>query len=230
MKSSSNIQFESFLDDLKTDNNTILIESVKTGYKLLFESFENRDVVIVDIQPSYQDYFKFKIYELTDYLNEHHSSANKILWLYNGEDLGMESSSDIEAWLLENGLDGDVLDSITFFEKNYAFFRNAMDNGIDHSSIAKLIKYMMDYDITDSRDLDEATWKIFIENNEDESEIVEFLKDNEDMINVPDLMDELKSITNPIVMGGGQNECLAEVLIALNVLNINYDILNKFVY
>ena len=223
-------KFIKFTERLKK-HNPMLIEAIQSGYRALHESdINNRDIVIVDIQPSYEDGFGFNVYEFTEYLNEHYQDMGRILYLYNGEDLGMESSQDIIYWLLENGLDEDVISSLDFFEKNYAFFRNAMDHGIDHSSIVKLLKYMTKVDINDSRDLDELTWKVFKSNNEDEDEIIEFLQDNDDMINLPELMEKLEIVTNPIVMGGGRDECLAEVLIAMQVLDISYSTFNQFIY
>lgn len=142
----------------------------------------------------------------------------------------MESSQDIIYWLVENGLDEDVINHLDFFEKNYNFFRDAMDNDIEHSSIVKLLKYMSENDIHDSRDLNETTWEIFKSNNEDEDEIIDFLKESDVMIYLPDFMDKLSEIRNPVVMGGGKDECLAEVLIAMQVLDINYSTFSQFIY
>lgn len=76
--------FKEFLNKLpKTD----LLESVKLGYNTIFEnSFNGKDVVIVDIQPSYESYFSFETYNFVEFLNENYQDMGNILYLYNGED------------------------------------------------------------------------------------------------------------------------------------------------
>ena len=61
--------------------------------------------------------------------------------------------------------------------------------------------------------------------------MLEILLENAgDMINIPDLMDFLKNYSNIVLLGGGVNECLKEVEIALLALNKNFNVINKFTY
>lgn len=65
----------------------------------------------------------------------------------------------------------------------------------------------------------------------DESEIRDLLEIVDDMVSIPDLMDFLKNYNNKLVLcGGGINECLKEVEIALMALDKKYNVLTKFTY
>src|SRR5690606_34721775 len=134
-------------------------------------------------------------------------------------------------WLLGLGLHEDVLDYATFYDKGYAFFRYCMDNSIDEESIVELVKYMIRHNINDSRDIDEEMWNNFIEETgKTLQEVRDLLENAGDMINIPDLMDFLKDYNNIVLTGGGINECLKEVEIALTSLNKSYNTLEQFTY
>ena len=192
----------------------------KTFY--LKETTSN-SLIVVDIQPSYKKYFGFKVSDLCDHLIN--SDYDKILYLYNGPELGMETKDDILNFLIEDGLDYDEekveqIPNMTFYEKNYAFFRDMMDDGYDEDDIIKLIKYMIDNKIDNSQNIDDETFE--------ELDIEPLGSGNR--IWIPEVLDELKKYNNIILCGGGRNECLREIEIALKVLNKPYKLLNKFVY
>ena len=145
----------------------------------LFEShssYNGKDLIIVDIQKEYEDGFSFEIYEFTSFLNDNHDLFNSITVLYNGaETLGMISESEYKWWLIENSLDEEVLDSINFYDKGYAFFRYCMDNSIDDSLTVNLIRYMFENDINDSREIDEEVWNDLINHYKDMDVDMSFL-------------------------------------------------------
>ena len=95
---------------------------------------------------------------------------------------------------------------------------------------------MIEKGVNDSRDLDEEFWDEFIDRYKeyldlDVSEVRELLEYSGDMINIPDLMDFLKRIQGQItIVGGGLEECLKEVIIALQVLDKPYKIDNNWTY
>ena len=93
-----------------------------------------------------------------------------------------------------------------------------MDNDIDDDDIVGLIKMMIEHNVNDTRELDKEFWDEFIENygSDNVRELLEFA---DDCINIPDLMDFLTRFSNILICGGGQNECLKEVEIALMALN-----------
>ncbi len=191
----------------------------------------NKTIICVDIQPEYESYFSFRLTQWIDYINNV-AYGNNVILLYNGrETVGEITKEKYIYWLFENGMEEEVLEQITFYDKGYAFFRYCMDSGVEQEQIVNLVRFMFENKIFDSRDFDEEMWSSFsIKYNYDNSEIQELLQDSSDMINIPGLMFFLKKYNNIILMGGGENECLNEVEIALLALNKQYDLEKKFVY
>lgn len=195
-----------------------------------FNELSNKTIICVDIQPEYMSGITF-LEDWIEFLNTNYED-NKIVLLYNGYDtLGMISEHDYQMWLIENGLEEEAVDYIEFYDKGYAFFRNCMDYGIEHDQIVELVRYMKSEDINDSREIESHNWDAFIKQSGiSVDEIREYLEDNEDMINIPDLMDYLKRFKNIVLMGGGVDECLAEVEIALSALGKSYHNYDEFIY
>lgn len=202
--------------------------------KILSEqSFSGKTLVSVDVQPEYESYFGFEIFRFTSFLSEVYVDVGRIIFLYNGADtLGMISESDYKMWLLENGISEEVLESAIFYDKGYAFFRYCMDSGIDEDSVANFVRFMYENDIRDSRDLDRSVWAKYLKQyrRTDRKEVYDLLKTSNDTIHIPDLMDFLKRYNNVVLTGGGVNECLKEVEIALKALNKSFSVYSKFTY
>jgi len=194
---------------------------------------QGANLISVDIQPEYKNYFNFDIYSFTSFINKNIDSMNSLTLLYNGADtLGMISENEYKDWLVENGLDEDNVQIIKYLDKGYAFFRFCMDEQADEDEIVNLVKYMIRNNINDSRDIDEEMWNGFMKQYDyDTSEVRDLLEPAQDCINIPDLMDYLQKYSGKLVIcGGGINECFKEVEIALKALNKNYNILTKFTY
>lgn len=100
---------------------------------------------------------------------------------------------------------------------------------VDEDKIVGLIKLMVREGVNDSRDLDEEFWDKFISEygHDDVRELLEY---SDDCVNIPELMDELSDYNNIILCGGGINQCLKEVEIALMSLDKNYSVLTKYTY
>lgn len=217
-----------FIDMKKT---YLLGEQIFKLKKLLKEDVSGH-LVVVDIQPEYENYFGFHTGDFCNKLNELVDKGVQITILYNGEDtLGMINLNDYQMWLLQNGLEEENLNYITFYDKGYAFFRYCMDEGVDEEEITNLVREMMRNNINDSRDLNKEFWDAFIEKygNEDIREIMEYA---DDCISIPDLIDFLSSNVQGRVYltGGGVQECLKEVEIALNALGKSYIVYPEFTY
>jgi hypothetical protein len=185
---------------------------------------------VVDVQPEYASYMSGMQYDLFRYINEHINELAGLTFLYNGEDtMGMVSEHEYRYWLFENGLDEDIAYEATLYDKGYAFFRNCMDRGGEDDELVNLVRFMRSNNINDSRELDEEFWNAFIDEYGSEN-IKELMEDSEDCINIPDLMDVLERLNNIVLVGGGINECLKEVELALDALDKNYDTWHKFTY
>lgn len=207
-------------------------QTLRRGAPVIIEGkVSGKTIINVDIQPEYENYITFNTHEWVEFIN-HSSKSNDIVFLYNGADtLGMIGESEYQMWLFELGVAEQVIDAATFYDKGYAFFRYCMDNSIDDDDIVSLIKFMIEYDVTDSRDIDSEMWDSYADSvGHDISDIRELLEDAGDLIHIPDLMDFLSNYSNIVLMGGGVDECLREVEIALMSLDKSYSTYSQFVY
>lgn len=198
----------------------------------LLEGTTKKELVIVDIQPDYKKYITFNIGSFVDFLNKSFKKYERILYLFNGtETVGMDDQGTITEWLMEYGLNEEVLNNIEFYDKGYAFLRNAMDEGINEDEIIHVLEYMISKSLTDSRDLDEDNWIEFSRLHPKDVDIREYLQDNEDSIYIPDVYERVKYIKNNFqICGGGKTECLAEMLILMKLCKKKYSLLPQFVY
>lgn len=214
---------------VRTYKLALQLESMR---RLLKEERVVEHLLVVDVQPEYENAFGFSVDEFCTVMDELHDRGTRLTILYNGEDtLGMISEQDYRMWLLDNGMSEDLAFSISMYDKGYAFFRYCIDEGIDEGQIVQLVKEMMAMDVNDSRDLDEQFWTTFVERHghKDIRELMEF---SDDCISIPDLMDELRSqVSSGVYLtGGGLQECFKEVEIALQALDISYKVYTKFTY
>ena len=203
------------------------IHRIKEMMGLKESNYDGKTLINVDIQPEYKNYLSFDPNDWVEMLNNH---RGKIVFLYNGEDtLGMINLHDYQYWLLDHGVDEHVIENATFYDKGYAFFRYCIDEKIEEKQIIDLIKFMIEKDVNDSRDLNEEFWDEFI-SNYSHDDIRKLLEMSDDCINIPDLMDFLKNYNNIVICGGGANDCLKEVEIALHALGKSFDTYHDFVY
>lgn len=204
----------------------------KRKSRLITESdFQGKTIINVDIQPEYQDYISFDLSNWATFINSS-ANNNRIVFLYNGYGtLGMIEESTYKDWLFSLEIEEDVIYNSRFYDKGYNFFRYCMDESIDEDNIVDLVKYMMRHDITDSREIDEEMWNDYMEEtNHTQQDVRDLLENASDMINIPDLMEFLENYSNIILTGGGLNQCLKEVEIALLSLDKKYEIFKKFTY
>ena len=205
---------------------TLIKQLLREG---LNESAIGKTLIVVDIQPEYQNAFGNMHHDLFEYINENYNEISNLIFLYNGESLAMISESDFRYWMLESGLNEDIAFNTHTYDKGYAFFRYCMDEGIDHEQTVNLIKHMIANNVHDSRDLNKEFWDSFI-SEYGNTNIRELLEFSDDAIYIPDLMDELKPLNNIVLVGGGINECLKEVEIALDALDKPYQTWSQYTY
>lgn len=186
--------------------------------------------VVVDVQPEYENGFSYFLSDLVNFINENYESMHQLTFFFNGEDtLGMINKQEYMYWWIENGLNEEIADSAIFYDKGYAFFRSCMDNDADEEEIVNLVKFMLDNNISDSRDITEEFWGEFTKLHGGEH-VRELMEHTGECLNIPDLMDELQSYSNVVMCGGGINECLKEVEIAMQALNKPYNLLTQYCY
>lgn len=152
--------------------------------------------------------------------------TGRAIIMYNNEELTQDTIEDIQQYYIDYGLDPERLEDsrIKFVEKEYAFFRGWMDNGISDSTILKVVRAMVMQRKNDSRMIDLAS--ILPEN-----ELV-YVEDLADSIWLPEWADinMLRNLSPFYMMGGGRNECLREIELVCNAFNIRYKRIDKLVY
>lgn len=226
------MKFNKFINVTMRD---FLIEnknSSKKKLRLINESnISGKTIINVDIQPEYIDFITFDLYDWVKYINEK-ATDNKIIFLYNGEEtLDMINLITYIEWLMELGIEENVINNVSFYDKGYAFFRYCMDNSIEEDNIVDLIKFMIKHNINDSRDIDDEMWDTYMkESNHDQQDVRDLMENAEDMLYIPDLMEYLKDLSNILLLGGGINQCLKEVELALLSLNKDFHAISEFIY
>ena len=177
---------------------------------------------MVDIQPQYKGYIRFKISECMDFLN----NQRDLLVFYNGPDtVGQDTKRGILNWWEDWGFDVYKGRNDGWIDKGYGFFRSWMDEGVDEKKIQEVVRYMVMNRISDSRDIPDDILLDFVEGYGGG----EFLMN--DPIYLPHIsLGMLKKWSGSYLIGGGKNECLKEIKILLDTFNIRYTIVKKFTF
>lgn len=147
--------------------------------------FNGKTIINVDIQKEYENWITFNINDWVDFINDNYKN-NNIIFLYNGESMGMTDKNSYIYWLFELGINEEVLESSDFYDKGYAYFRYCMDNSIDEDNIVDLVKFMLKHNINDSRDINTEMWELYMqETNHNQSDVRDLLENASDLINIP---------------------------------------------
>lgn len=93
-------------------------------------------ITIVDIQPCYEKWMYFSLFEFANYLNR----KREILYYYNGPDIGCDNINDLTLWLMEYGTTARTIERISFIEKDYGCLRDWIDSGISDTDIISALK------------------------------------------------------------------------------------------
>jgi hypothetical protein len=90
---------------------------------------------------------------------------------------------------------------------------------------------MIDNDVYSNRDMTDELWEeLESKSNIDLNDIKTLLLDQDEFFNIPEVMDFLRNQRNIILTGGGIDECLKEVELALLSLNISYSTHSEFLF
>ncbi len=177
-----------------------------------------RSLIVVDVQPEYEYSFKdrFTMCGFIRYLK----SFGKVLYFYNGEELGMCSLYDLQIWLLENGMKEEDFNYITFINKNYGFFRDLIDDGVEEEKIIKLIQEMLTAGVSNIIEIPVGKYY--------DTDIAPFIEENG--MYIPEQLDCLKFWNNSTIIGGGEKECLYEVELYMKAINLQYERQMNYIY
>ncbi len=186
----------------------------------------NENLIIVDIQPAYNNFINFNMNDFTNWINN--SSFDKIFCLYNGSELGYDDNEYmIDYWYREWGLDKSI--NFSFFEKSYGWFRDIMEDS-DEETVISIGKYMIEHEIWDSQHFKNKDIEIL----KNKGVNVRHLGGDGRVMYIPELKDYLlnniysdKHIT---ICGGGIEECYKETLLLLQMMEYKFVEKIKFVY
>ena len=203
--------------------------------RILKESIDSSTLVIVDVQPAYEDYIPFDIGEMLEWAHQNYS---KILILWNGPDLGFVDQKGLKSFYFEKlaeytgdyeGADETIWEfsqKSEFFDKGYGFFRDLMDDDrcYPRQYIVKIIKYMLDNNVTMLYDLSEEQFA--------EIDVPDLMFDElQDYgFSIPELADELPNWNGADIVGGDENECMAEVLILGTAQGLSFNKISQYIY
>lgn len=115
--------------------------------------------------------------------------------------------------------------------KEYGFFRPFIDYGLPENFIIDLGKLMIKSGYNDSREFIGGNilfFKDLIEKYQLSADTFPY----EDPMIIPGIYIDLKNFvqTGAVLTGGGLNECLKEISILLNILDIDHTVNNELVY
>jgi len=190
-------------------------------------------LISVDIQEEYKSHFSFSVLDFIKYL---HEFEGPILYFYNGEDVGYTGNP--KNWLMDTAYEElgeefgeefylETLERIEFVPKGYAFFRDVMDAGWDNEDIINAIKVMFDTNIPDSRNLDR---ELLEEKTDLEEEQIDGLLRGDYAFYLPGIEGVLQGWCGATLIGGGSEECLAEVALLMEAMDCNYNFDQRFIY
>lgn len=191
-----------------------------------------RQLVIVDVQKCF-DASQNLVEPLLDYAK----GFDEIIYIW--DDVQEEhKDEDYLTEMMRKMKDSGIHVRMTPMRKQYGFFRGLMDTGVSEEDIVLGIQFMLKYELLDSRSIveeAEETWIQYADKHGIEwvPEGFEGDEDYTDPLYIPeDLTNSLKEVVKkrPILVGGGRNECLQEIYLLLEALQVDPEINEKYTY
>ena len=196
--------------------------------QFLNESTNGKSLICVDIQKEYAKFFGFEPEDFFKFLKSAIKKYDSVYYLYNGPDLGYGDENDLKSWMVEEcGFREKDLDNLTFFDKGYGWFRSCMDRSdFSKDDIIKIVKFMIDNDLSDTEEITEDQWTELGVNSE-----LKKWYETEPIYIPEDFAEFLKDIHTKIdCVGGKDEECIDEVEIMLSALSKSHSRIDEWVY
>jgi len=185
-----------------------------------------KNLIIVDVQPAYAKFSEHMHKALVSYTKKNRFDNTIIFW-NDSEYFGWDDDEmKMREHFAELGFTQNFLNKAKFVPKDYAFFRNWMDSGVDNDQIVHVVKYMINNGIFDSRDIED--WdEVYAGTNFS----IEEHSDMENNLYIP-VWDYkiLERYDNYILTGGQFAACLAEIRILLEALDKKYEVNYDLIY
>lgn len=203
---------------------------------MIISDIKNSNIIVVDVQPEYENFIDFELNSFFQELNLAQSNGCNIYYLYNGADLGFLTELEYHHYLVDNGF--SIKSNTSIFEKNYGFFRTLIDLGYP-DDVIPIVKWMIKYDIYDSRDLKGDYDKLqsflseVIPNIEISGDtLLKTIFEDPIYIPSPNVIEYLHKIPDlPIyTCGGSYNECFKEIELCLSIIDKEFVTLYNYIY
>lgn len=174
-------------------------------------------LIVCDIQREYDAIIPFQ-WQFVKYLNRSAHKFGKVLYFFNIND-GDETTdvNDMIQWLSALGLTEKAERKIQFYEKEYGFLREAMDNGIEQKKIAQAVQAMQQRKIKTSEKLPYSILKETVGTN------AIWWEPTIDII-------EKETVGTVTLVGGLRRYCLKEIEICIQALNKPYELKDEFIF
>ncbi len=174
-------------------------------------------LLVVDVQPAYHGSCGHIARSVAQRINNTRKPT-VVMWVGNG--LTSDDEEGVRDYLRAHGARPGQLGQCTFVEKDYAFFRGWMDNGVDRDDIIKVGAAMLN------------TPRAYSSEFLDLEELLGADVDlPADPLHRPGFdADRLLALDQVETCGGGSNECLAEIELWLEMNGKRYARLAHLVY
>lgn len=181
-------------------------------------------LLLVDLQPAYlgrgRSGLMQRVFEHIDTL----PAETPLMAMYVHEELSHNFLEDVQDFWRDQGASEELIDRIQWVEKDYAFLRGWMDNGVDDDTIVSVLRTMQDLRKSDSRDLSDDLLE----------ELAPGRPRYDPLIASEYVYDAVRAMRQTasrwFTCGGGLNECLKEVELVLDAQRVNYSQLAHLTY
>lgn len=161
---------------------------------------ESGELLVVDVQPD----IKESRGVLAPILRLAEKSA-KVVWVHDTQFANAGDEQALREWLAEYGASDELVERTVFIPKEYGFARDPLDSGVDPDQIVEALRRLREAGVSDIRDFD---------GDNAELEGLWWPKQFAD--------DLAAAVRRPTLVGGARHECLQEVQLILDVLDIAY--------
>lgn len=226
----------------------------------MLNNFEYKDALIVcDIQQEYNNAFSNNyIVKVLQKIIQYQKENKPVFMFWNGPELAMSTELEYKSWLIENIVENNLFDfdytndnslyfediyienlmnHITFIPKSYGSLRCVIDEDYDKHSILYLLQYMFKSGEYDFRDLKLNDLIFDFNFGIDSRTFIEMLQHINDCGEIfgfdSTIYDELIKFDYEYVytfIGGGEYECLYELMLQFEALGHQCKKLEELVY
>lgn len=181
-------------------------------------------LLLVDLQPAYLGRGSCGLMQR---VFDHIASLpadTPLIAMYVHEELSGDFLEDVQDFWRRQGASDELVERIQWVEKDYAFLRGWMDNGVDDETIITVLQKMQCLRKTDSRDLEEPLLEELAPHRPQYDPLImsEYVFDA--------VRDMRGTASHWYTCGGGLEACLKEVELVLEAEKLDYSQLSHLTY